>query len=123
MLVMHFIHADRVVAGPFAVIQALAQRERSLVKRSTNRHKPSNDHGAIYALQKTWHVTKLSNYRCWFSTAARRLRIETFISRVIFNPLAWRENLSSSFREKRPPARLGAPSQYQHLCIFSRGTS
>ena len=37
VLVVHFIHADRVVSRPLAVIQAMAERERSLVKCSSDR--------------------------------------------------------------------------------------
>ena len=36
VLVMHLIDADRVVARPFAVVQALAERECSLVKRGSD---------------------------------------------------------------------------------------
>ena len=38
VLVMRFVRADRVIARPFAVVQRLAQRERTLVKRRSNRH-------------------------------------------------------------------------------------
>src|SRR6202035_1437685 len=37
VLVVHLIHTDRVIPRPFAVIQALAQRQRSFVKRSSYR--------------------------------------------------------------------------------------
>ena len=36
VLVMHFVHADGVVSRPLAVIQALAEGERSIVKCSSN---------------------------------------------------------------------------------------
>src|SRR5438552_8516143 len=38
MIVMRFVGADRVIARPFAIVQALAQRERSFMKWSSNRH-------------------------------------------------------------------------------------
>src|SRR5262249_51886751 len=42
VLVVHFINADRVVARPFAIVQALAQRHGAFVKCSANRQgKPS----------------------------------------------------------------------------------
>jgi hypothetical protein len=37
VLVMHLIHADRVISRPLAIIQALAERKSSLVKCSSNR--------------------------------------------------------------------------------------
>jgi hypothetical protein len=36
VLVMHFIHADRVIARPLAVIKALAERKCSFVKCSSD---------------------------------------------------------------------------------------
>ena len=38
VLVMRLVRADGVVARPVAVIQALAERERALVERGTDRH-------------------------------------------------------------------------------------
>ncbi len=38
VLVMRFVRADGVVARPVAVVQALAERERALVKRGADRH-------------------------------------------------------------------------------------
>jgi hypothetical protein len=36
VLVMHFVHTDRVVSRPLAVIQTVAEGESSLVKCSSN---------------------------------------------------------------------------------------
>src|SRR6185295_13617349 len=36
VLVVHFVNTDRVIAGPLAVVQALAKRKGSLVKRGSN---------------------------------------------------------------------------------------
>src|SRR6266568_4378753 len=41
VLVVHLVHADRVIARPLAVVQAFAQRQCSLMKRGSNRHDPS----------------------------------------------------------------------------------
>jgi hypothetical protein len=37
VVMVHFIHADRVIARPLAVIQALAQSERPIMKRGSDR--------------------------------------------------------------------------------------
>src|SRR5208283_1028590 len=37
VLMVHFVHADRVVARPLSIVQAMAERKRSLVKCSSNR--------------------------------------------------------------------------------------
>jgi hypothetical protein len=36
VLVMHLIHANRVISRPLAIIQAVAKRKCSLVKRGSN---------------------------------------------------------------------------------------
>jgi hypothetical protein len=33
---MHFIHADRVIAGPLAIVEAVAERKGALVKCSAD---------------------------------------------------------------------------------------
>ncbi len=38
MLMVHLIHADRVVSRPLAVVEALAERESSFVKCGSNGH-------------------------------------------------------------------------------------
>jgi hypothetical protein len=42
VLVMHLVHADRVVPGPLAVIQAVAERKRALVEGSTDGQEESS---------------------------------------------------------------------------------
>jgi hypothetical protein len=41
---MHFVNADGVIAGPFAVVEAFAERERFLVKSGSDGHESSELH-------------------------------------------------------------------------------
>jgi hypothetical protein len=40
--VMHFVNADRVIARPLAVVQAVAERESSFVKCGSYGHRSSS---------------------------------------------------------------------------------